>query len=235
MNYLSIFTYLFIKLVFAFRCNGQEVSYTKSHQTEEEIYLQEVVDYKYEVIKMLREELDEREILESYMLLGIVDSSYLSIIPSINPIEIYQQPYITSLYGVRLHPIKKTYIKHQGIDLACTKGFQLIYATASGVITKSGYNGGLGLSVTIEHPSGFETVYGHLSGIFVNDNEVVKIGNIIGVMGETGLAKGVHLHYAVKRNGVAINPLPYLTLYQEFTEKRDALKASLLEYDAASN
>lgn len=206
---------------------GQEKFLTDQEEGYDENQQNDSVDYKSAVINLLRDELNLKEILESYIYLGIVDSTYLTAIPSINPIEIIENPFITSLYGFRIHPIKKRYIKHEGIDLACRKGFQFIYATADGIVSKSGYNSGLGLSVSIKHPSGFETIYGHLNGVYVCRGSEVRIGTVIGVMGETGLAKGIHLHYAMKKNGKLINPLPYLTLYQEFKQKKDALKASL--------
>lgn len=227
MNKIIQFCSFLIAMCLSLSGKGQVKIFIDQEDGHYENQQNDSVDYKSAVTNLLRDELNLKEILKTYFYLGIVDSTYLTAIPSINPIEINEKPFITSLYGHRIHPIKKRYIKHEGIDLACRKGFQFIYATADGIVSKSGYNGGLGLSVSIKHPSGFETIYGHLSGLYVRSGSEVRIGTVIGVMGETGLAKGIHLHYAVKKNGVLINPLPYLTLYQEFKQKRDALKASL--------
>lgn len=227
LNKIILFCSFLIAMCHALSGKGQERFYFDQEEGDYANQQKDSIDYKRAVINLLRDELNLKEILDLYIYLGIVDSTYLTAIPCINPIVINERPFITSLYGFRIHPIKKRYIKHEGIDLACRKGFQFIYATADGIVSKSGYNGGLGLSVSIKHPSGFETIYGHLSGVYVYSGSEVRIGTVIGVMGETGLAKGIHLHYAVKKNGILINPLPYLTLYQEFKQKKDALKASL--------
>ncbi|GLU56487.1 hypothetical protein Dfri01_59480 [Dyadobacter frigoris] len=232
MNNLYIFLTILFCLALRESCKSQVNSNVNHLEAEEYNFEIDSTDYRSAVIDILRDELNMKEILDSYMYLGIVDSTYLNTIPSINPLQLSEHPFITSLYGMRFHPIKKAYISHQGIDISCKRGFQFIYATADGVVSKSGYNGGLGLSVTIKHPSGFETVYGHLSGIYIRVNSKVQIGSVIGVMGETGLAKGIHLHYTIKRGGIPINPLPYLTLYQDFKQKRDALKASLVHLES---
>ena len=215
---------IIIVSVSAIAQNTRRVSlnYTVSEQEE-----YDSTDHKSSIIEMMKQEMTVTEVLNSYFYLTVVDSTYLNKIPSINPLQLSENPYISSLYGFRYHPIKKLYKKHNGIDLACNKGFQFVYATADGIVSRSGYYGDLGLSVTINHPTGFTTKYGHLSGIFVRANATVKIGEVIGVMGQTGMATGIHLHYCVSRDGINLNPLPYLTLYQEFKQKRDAFKASL--------
>ena len=227
MKYKDIFACGFaiiIVSISAIAQNTQRVSldYTT---TEQEEY--DSTDYETLIIDMIKQEMTVTEVLNSYFFLTVIDSTYLNKIPSIYPLQLSENPYISSLYGFRYHPIKKSYTKHNGIDLACNRGFQFVYATADGIISRSGYYGDLGLSVTITHPTGFTTKYGHLSGIFVRANAAVKIGEVIGVMGKTGMATGIHLHYCVSRDGIYLNPLPYLTLYQELKQKRDAFRASL--------
>jgi murein DD-endopeptidase MepM/ murein hydrolase activator NlpD len=86
-----------------------------------------------------------------------------------------------------------------------------IYATADGVITTAGYNnGGYGNLIKIDHGRGIETRYGHLSKMNVYAGQRVKRGEQIGRMGSTGRSTGSHLHYEVRIDGRAVNPVPFM-------------------------
>ena len=102
---------------------------------------------------------------------------------------------------------------HNGVDIAAGKqvtGMPPILACNSGTVTRSGWDPyGLGLNVIISHGGGYETVYGHLSRIDVSFGEKVSAGAQIGIMGSTGRSTGPHVHFMVKYNGVAQNPLNY--------------------------
>lgn len=171
-----------------------------------------------EVINHMRAE----EVLRQYELLGRIDRTCLEEIPGICPLNEVEEPYLTSGYGMRMHPLDRKYKQHLGLDLACPRGFQLVYATAHGRVIRSGNQKGLGLSLTLLHPSGYETTYGHLSTLYVRENDRVKLGEIIGVMGSTGKATGIHLHYSIRKAGQFVDPLPYLRLYNEFLKNNDA-------------
>jgi len=102
---------------------------------------------------------------------------------------------------------------HNGVDIATPIGTAMppLYACTSGVVTRSGWNPwGLGLHVSIDHGNGYETVYGHMSRIDVGYGERVSRGQVIGLMGTTGRSTGPHVHFMVKYNGVAQNPLNYM-------------------------
>ncbi len=112
---------------------------------------------------------------------------------------------ITSGFGNRRHPITGRYHFHDALDIAGRRGDKII-AAADGVVTCAEWKGNLGQCVMVQHKYGYETIYGHLDSIGVRKGQKVKKGDVIGAMGATGRATGVHLHYSVNRNGQSINP-----------------------------
>jgi murein DD-endopeptidase MepM/ murein hydrolase activator NlpD len=98
---------------------------------------------------------------------------------------------------------------HYGSDFAAPHGTP-IYATADGVITKAGWATGYGRLIKIKHDFGIETRYAHLSKIRVKVGQKVSRGDRIGDMGNTGRSTGTHLHYEIRVNGNAVNPMKYL-------------------------
>ena len=116
----------------------------------------------------------------------------------------------TSGYGVRSDPFGGGATRHMGIDLAGPSGTP-IYATADGVVSESGYNnGGYGNLIKLDHGRGVETRYGHLSAMLVAAGQRVSRGQLIGRMGSTGRSTGSHLHYEVRIEGKAVNPIPFM-------------------------
>lgn len=118
--------------------------------------------------------------------------------------------HFTSFYGPRISPFGYSRDFHTGIDLADSIGTP-IYAAGDGNIMTTGMTGGYGLMVKVRHPYGFITLYGHMSTIYVRTGQFVKKGQIIGRVGNTGRVTGPHLHYEVRIQDRAIDPLPYLT------------------------
>ncbi len=116
---------------------------------------------------------------------------------------------VTSGYGYRKHPVYKRRIFHKGIDIANDIGTP-IYATADGIVIKSSWDAHYGRYIKVKHSGGFETRYAHLSKRLVKAGEIVKAGDIIGEMGNTGVTTGVHLHYEVTRNRKLKNPWKYV-------------------------
>ncbi len=119
------------------------------------------------------------------------------------------QGYISSSFGWRRSPFGSSWEFHKGIDICAYYGAP-IRAAADGKIEYAGWNGGYGNFVKIYHRDGIETCYGHMSKIAVKPGEYVKKGQVIGYEGCTGLCTGAHLHYEVRVNGVAVNPINYL-------------------------
>jgi len=128
-------------------------------------------------------------------------------VPSDKPVKMAD---FTSSFGVRNDPFGRGAAMHAGIDLAGPLGTP-IYATADGVVEAAGYNnGGYGNLIKIDHGRGIETRYGHLSAIGVHAGDRVKRGQLIGRMGSTGRSTGSHLHYEVRIDGRAVNPIPFM-------------------------
>jgi murein DD-endopeptidase MepM/ murein hydrolase activator NlpD len=99
---------------------------------------------------------------------------------------------------------------HPGVDLAGPIGTP-IYATADGMVDRAEWNnGGYGNMVEIDHGHGIQTRYGHLTRYIVANGEHVKRGQLIAYMGSTGRSTGSHLHYEVRLDGKAVNPIPFL-------------------------
>jgi murein DD-endopeptidase MepM/ murein hydrolase activator NlpD len=117
---------------------------------------------------------------------------------------------ITSLFGWRIHPITGDSRFHSGVDLGAPLGTPVLAALA-GRVAIADFLGGYGLTVTLEHANGQqETLYAHLSEIFVKPGEAVKQGEVIGRVGSTGLSTGPHLHFEFRQlteeGWVALDP-----------------------------
>nr|WP_259548534.1 peptidoglycan DD-metalloendopeptidase family protein [Heyndrickxia oleronia] len=111
--------------------------------------------------------------------------------------------YISSQLGQRWGSM------HKGIDIARPSN-RTIKAADNGRVVFAGWDGGYGNKIIIDHNNGFRTVYAHLSSINVSAGEIVPKGSAIGVMGATGDATGIHLHFEVYKDGNLMNPLSYL-------------------------
>lgn len=111
-------------------------------------------------------------------------------------------------FGMRIHPILKRWKMHEGIDILGFYG-NPVYSTGAGIVKFTGWNGGLGLTVIIDHGFGYETTYGHLSKIVVREGQKVNRFQKLGECGSTGLSTGPHLHYEVSFNGEKQNPVYY--------------------------
>ncbi|RUX47327.1 M23 family metallopeptidase [Mesorhizobium sp. M4A.F.Ca.ET.020.02.1.1] len=118
---------------------------------------------------------------------------------------------VTSPFGVRTDPILGTAALHSGMDFRAPMGMPA-KVTAAGVVTKAGWNGGYGRMVEVDHGNGFATRYGHLSEIDVTVGQKLAAGDIIGKTGSSGRSTGPHLHYEVRHNGDAVDPLRFLTV-----------------------
>lgn len=116
------------------------------------------------------------------------------------PIAIDSIARITSKYGPRRRRM------HKGIDLKVLKGDTIRAAFSGKVRIKAFERRGYGYYVVLRHPNGLETVYGHLSKILVNENQIVHAGETIGLGGNTGRSTGSHLHFETRFLGQAINP-----------------------------
>ncbi|MGD1872240.1 MAG: murein hydrolase activator EnvC family protein [Mastigocoleus sp.] len=115
---------------------------------------------------------------------------------------------ISSPYGYRTHPILGYRRLHTGMDFAASYGSN-IRAADSGIVIYSGWYGGYGKAVIINHGNSITTLYGHNSKLYVSEGDRVKRGQPISAVGSTGLSTGPHLHFEVRKNGTPINPANY--------------------------
>ncbi len=115
----------------------------------------------------------------------------------------------TSGFGVRSDPFLGRPAMHTGLDFRAATD-DPVRATANGKVTSSGWMGGYGRMVEVDHGNGLSTRYGHLSEIHVKVGDVVKIGQVIGAVGSTGRSTGPHLHYETRIDGDAVDPQKFL-------------------------
>jgi murein DD-endopeptidase MepM/ murein hydrolase activator NlpD len=154
------------------------------------------------------------ETIEQYNFLKSADYSRLfreyvrkrhaNSVPSIWPVN----GRLMDNFGKRIDPFSGLGAFHSGVDINGNFG-DAIKATADGIVTMAGWMGGYGRMVVIDHGQ-YQTRYAHLSSMRVTPGMEVRRGEVIGGMGNSGRATGIHLHYEVRINGVAINPYPFL-------------------------
>ena len=116
---------------------------------------------------------------------------------------------LSSSFGRRSAPTKGASTYHKGVDWAVPRG-TAVYASSGGTVTKAGWGSGYGYVVYIRHPDGRETRYAHLNKVLVSAGQTVKQGQKIALSGNTGRSTGPHLHFELRINGTAVNPLKYL-------------------------
>ncbi|HBR29713.1 MAG TPA: hypothetical protein DD734_08980 [Firmicutes bacterium] len=116
---------------------------------------------------------------------------------------------ISSPFGNRMHPILKENRFHSGMDIAVPSGTE-VRAADRGKVLISGWNGGYGYYIAIDHGNGLSTAYAHNSRLLVKEGDLVAQGQAIAKSGSTGLSTGPHLHFEVRKEGVPIDPADYL-------------------------
>ncbi len=118
---------------------------------------------------------------------------------------------INSYFGNRKHPISGIWTGHKGVDINANYG-SAVWSAASGtvIMASTGWNGGFGNVVMVMHPSGYTTIYAHLSSIAVVSGQSVAQGQVVGYVGSTGNSTGSHLHFEVHDfYGTPVDPLAF--------------------------
>jgi murein DD-endopeptidase MepM/ murein hydrolase activator NlpD len=188
----------------------------------------------YDSVRRSIERLENRiRILSDFQLR---DEDYFWNVPSISPVALEEEftlatgpittqelkrglSGVSSTHGMRFHPIDKKEEMHYGIDIFCPVG-TTVRATANGTVTFVGkldpnqdnLRHSYGNFVVVSHgDTGIETTYAHLSVINIVKGQLVKRGDTIAKSGNSGSSTGAHLHYAISRNGIRMNPLNYIT------------------------
>jgi murein DD-endopeptidase MepM/ murein hydrolase activator NlpD len=116
---------------------------------------------------------------------------------------------VNSPFGMRHHPLSGLRQFHEGVDLHARK--DTVFAVLDGYATRVADDRGLGIHIILQH-NAVETVYGHLSEVFITNGMAVVAGDPIGLTGATGRVTGEHLHFAVRFHSHYINPILFLKL-----------------------
>ncbi len=146
--------------------------------------------------------------------MAITDENMWASIPSIQPIATDELTRISSYFSLsRMHPILRVRRPHEGIDFTAPRGTK-VYATGDGVVTevvevRRKSRQGYGTHIKLDHGFTYESFYGHLDKVLVREGQKVKRGQVIGEVGSTGLSMAPHLHYEVRKNKRAINPINF--------------------------
>jgi murein DD-endopeptidase MepM/ murein hydrolase activator NlpD len=179
-----------------------ELNTSKSTDLDE----QELVAAVRDGIVWLAKEADVQEqTLQELALAAEQKSSRWAATPSIWPVK----GWVTSGFGPRVSPFTEKPAWHDGLDIGAAANAP-VQAPAQGRVTSVGFDSKLGNVVKLDHGFGIETLYGHLAKALVKEGQRVKRGDVVGLVGSSGLATGPHLHYMVKVNGQTFDPSKYI-------------------------
>ncbi len=157
-------------------------------------------DHKFNIIKSFTKKLETSiHQLDQYLL---DKDSFIKSTPSIMPTK----GWVTSYFGPRHSPYSGRMRMHEGLDIGAPTGTPVL-APADGIITFSGKKYGFGNYIQIDHGYGVETIYGHNKKCIKKLGQKVQRGDLIALLGNTGISTGPHLHYEVRVNGTAVDPL----------------------------
>lgn len=160
-------------------------------------------DYKYYQVKNVVENIEKNiHELDQFLL---DKESFLSSTPTILPAD----GWITSYFGQRISPYLGKLKMHEGLDVGAPYGTK-VNAPADGIVTFSGEKAGFGKFVQVDHGYGIETIYAHNQSLYVKAGQKVKRGHLLSAVGNTGHSTGPHLHYEVRVNGIAVDPIYFI-------------------------
>lgn len=200
---------------FVLQMDEEELKDKYKKEEEKKLILQQEM-YEFNIIKRIEDSQTTIEVALEEMdkIIKELDNIQSEFLVTENPYRVGKYNFmwpvktsrLSSAFGHRIHPITKQSSTHTGIDMPSPVGTP-IYAADSGKITFSGWKGGYGNTVIIEHKNGYQTLYAHNSKLVVKEGQYVERGQYIAKMGSTGQSTGSHLHFEIKRGGKAINPL----------------------------
>ncbi|ASQ91071.1 hypothetical protein CHL67_09215 [Prosthecochloris sp. GSB1] len=180
-------------------------------------------------IELLTQKIDEqKKSHEKIRNTWKANQAYFAAVPALKPVN---SP-VSSGFGFRVHPVYKRRLHHDGIDFSTPSGSK-IHAPGNGIVRYSGYDGGYGRKVVIDHGYGYATVYAHLSESLVSKGQRIVRGEVIALSGNTGISTGPHLHYEVLKNNRKVDPTAYF--FDSFTpESYLTAKPAPVESDSNS-
>lgn len=185
---------------------GGSDRYTNMNGFDNTVMMQETAQ---KLDKLLKQIYIQSKSFDDVLKLARNKEQMINSIPAIMPLNIKNMIRQPGGFGWRTHPIYKTQEFHPGMDFPAAEGVP-IYATGDGVVESSDANmQGYGNHVVINHGYSYQTLYGHMSKIIAKAGQKVKRGQLIGLVGSTGLSTAPHLHYEVIKNGQKVNPINF--------------------------
>lgn len=185
--------------------DGAQGQQTSSADEPVEGNLQAATSVKEGLEWLSREATEQERILNELERAAEQRSSRWASTPSIWPVK----GWITSGFGPRVSPFTEKPTWHDGLDIGAPPNAP-IQAPALGRVTATGFDPKLGNLLKVDHGFGIETLYGHLAKVLVKEGQRVNRGDVIALVGSSGLSTGPHLHYMVKVNGQALDPTKYI-------------------------
>lgn len=183
-----------------------------------------VVDTRRRLDLLTRQLVVQSRSLDEVADLVLRKQEMLASIPAIQPIPNEDLTQTAGGFGWRIHPIHKILKFHAGMDFTCKQGTP-IYSTGDGKVVFAEYStNGYGMHVIVDHGFDYESLYAHMSKLEVRVGQKVKRGDVLGLVGNTGLSAGPHLHYEVHKGGEALDPANYF-----FNDLTPAEYARMLE------
>ncbi len=183
-----------------------------------------VVDTRRRLDQLTRQLVVQSRSLDEVADLVLRKQEMLASIPAIQPIPNEDLTQTAGGFGWRIHPIHKILKFHAGMDFTCKQGTP-IHATGDGKVVFAEYStNGYGMHVIVDHGFDYESLYAHMSKLEVRVGQKVKRGDVLGLVGNTGLSAGPHLHYEVHKGGEALDPANYF-----FNDLSPAEYARMLE------
>lgn len=159
--------------------------------------------------RLTRQLVVQSKSLDEVASMVLLKQDMLASIPSIQPVANEDLTNTAGGYGWRIHPIHKINKFHAGMDFTAKTGTP-IYATGDGGVVFAEYaTNGYGMHVVIDHGYDYQTLYAHMSKLQVKKGQQVKRGDVIGLIGNTGLSAGPHLHYEVHKGGEPVDPVNF--------------------------
>lgn len=198
--FLLFFILLALSLVVSSHYTSDSIAYHEEYFTQ--TYCS-VVDDKNHFLDSLTQIVFQNLILKKATSGNKIKESF----PNFLPVD-REYSRIASAFGYRNHPILKKRKIHEGVDYDAPYGSS-VYASGGGKVIGARYFKGYGKIVQIEHEQKLETRYGHLSTILVKEGQIVKKGDVIARVGNTGLSTTAHLHFEIRLNGEPVNPIDY--------------------------
>ena len=191
------------------------------------------------MIKQLTKDIDilskqlviQSKSLDEIVILAKEKEKMLAAIPAILPVKLVDLTRMASGYKWRMHPILKIRKFHKGMDFTAPTGTP-IYASGNGKVIRSSRSATYGRVVYINHGYGYTTIYAHMSKIKAKRGQNVKRGDLIGYVGNTGRSVSAHLHYEVRKNGKALNPINFY--YGDLTPEEFAAMQKAAEEEGQS-